>query len=469
MIQSMLGEFRGVLVSDFYAVYDSIKCVQQKCLIHLMRDINDDLHKHPFDLELRSIGQDFALLLRPMVETIDRHGLRKRFLSKHVPEVDKFYTRLSQGTLISEVALGYEKRFVKYREKLFSFLKRNDVPWNNNNAENAIRAFGELREIIKGVATEKGLREYLVLLSVCETCKRRGISFLEFLLSEETSIDTFATRRTSHLRGGVREEKREKDQQSSLRRGPSCGRTNASAGFGETLLHRRDDRNVPEQSGARVVSALKFRSLVEGQGGSVVLRSSGPALNVPSASREHVGDESDANSIKLEDLGNRRRHSIPTFTSHDEWHSDAGASVLPGGRNPECTCAVNDRCLVRTQGGHRVVIASGVVLAQYALGDHMAESYAMVNLVDQGLAKQTDVARAFGCSTRTVRRHQRRFEKGGLAALGRSPSYPRGRVRVAGLGQRLVQDLNLRGHSYREIARRLGVSEKAIRKLMRSR
>jgi hypothetical protein len=39
MIQSMLGEFRGVLVSDFYAVYDSIKCVQQKCLIHLMRDI----------------------------------------------------------------------------------------------------------------------------------------------------------------------------------------------------------------------------------------------------------------------------------------------------------------------------------------------------------------------------------------------------------------------------------------------
>ena len=108
----------------------------------------------------------------------------------------------------SEVALGYEKRFVKYRGKLFSFLKHNDVPWNNNNAENAIRAFGELREIIKGVATEKGLREYLILLSVCETCKRRGISFLEFLLSEKTTIDTFAARRTSHLRGSVREEKR---------------------------------------------------------------------------------------------------------------------------------------------------------------------------------------------------------------------------------------------------------------------
>jgi hypothetical protein len=203
-----------------------------------MRDINDDLHKHPFDLELRSIAQDFARLLRPMAATIDRHGLRKRFLSKHVADVDKFYSRLSQGTLTSEVALGYEKRFVKYRGKLFLFLKYNDVPWNNNNAENAVRAFGELREIIKGMVTEKGLREYLVLLSVCETCKRRGVSFLEFLLSEETNIDTFAARRTSHLRGSVREEKREKGQQPRLLRGSSGGRSNASAGPRETSIHR---------------------------------------------------------------------------------------------------------------------------------------------------------------------------------------------------------------------------------------
>ena len=469
MIQSMLGEFRGVLVSDFYAVYDSIKCVQQKCLIHLMRDINDDLHKHPFDVELRSIAQDFARLLRPMVETIDRHGLRKRFLSKHVADVDKFYSCLSQGTLTSEVALGYEKRFVKYRGKLFSFLKHNNVPWNNNNAENAIRAFGELREIIKGVATEKGLREYLVLLSVCETCKRRGISFLEFLLSEKTSIDTFAARRTSHLRESVREEKREKDQQPRLPRRSSGGRRNASAGPGETSLHRRDDRNMPEWNGVRVFSAPEFGSLVEEQHEFVMLRRGGPALNVPGASGEQAGPESDANSIKIADLGTGRRHSIPTFASHDERRSGAGASVLQDGRNPECTCAVNDRCLVRTQDGHRVVIASGVVLAQYALGDHMAESYAMVNLVDQGLANQTDVARAFGCSTRTVRRHQRRFEDGGLAALDRSPGYPRGRTRVAGWRRQLVQDLILQGHSHREIARRVGVSEKTIRKLVRSR
>jgi hypothetical protein len=204
MIWSLLENFRGVLVSDFYAVYDSIKCPQQKCLIHLMRDINDDLHKFPFDDDLRKIAQAFAELLKPMVETIDKHGLKKHFLAKHIVLVEEYYSWLEQAQFASEAAVGYEKRFSKYRDKLFTFLRHNDVPWNNNNAENAIRAFAELRDIIKGVATEKGLREYLVLLSICETCKRRGISFLDFLLSGETSIDRFVGKSISCLKSGFR-------------------------------------------------------------------------------------------------------------------------------------------------------------------------------------------------------------------------------------------------------------------------
>jgi hypothetical protein len=39
----MLKNFVGVLVSDFYAAYDSMECPQQKCLIHFIRDLNDAL------------------------------------------------------------------------------------------------------------------------------------------------------------------------------------------------------------------------------------------------------------------------------------------------------------------------------------------------------------------------------------------------------------------------------------------
>ena len=64
ILEEMLNGFRGVLVSDFYAAYDSVPCAQQKCLIHLMRDINEDLHKNPFDDELKDIAERFGAVLR---------------------------------------------------------------------------------------------------------------------------------------------------------------------------------------------------------------------------------------------------------------------------------------------------------------------------------------------------------------------------------------------------------------------
>ncbi len=59
-----------------------------------------------------------------------------------------------------------------------------------------------------------------------------------------------------------------------------------------------------------------------------------------------------------------------------------GEDLFPDARNPEHTCVINDRCLLKTQGGHRVVLVSGMVLAQYALADRMAEAHAVVGLVD---------------------------------------------------------------------------------------
>jgi len=42
-LRELLKSFHGVLVSDFYSAYDAIECPQQKCLIHLIRDINQEL------------------------------------------------------------------------------------------------------------------------------------------------------------------------------------------------------------------------------------------------------------------------------------------------------------------------------------------------------------------------------------------------------------------------------------------
>jgi len=145
----------------------------------------------------------------------------------------------------------------------------------------------------------------------------------------------------------------------------------------------------------------------------------------------------------------------------------AADDLFPEIRNPQETCVINDRCLLRSQQGHCVVVVCGIILAQYALTDRMAQAHAMVSLVEQGWASQVEVGRAFHCSVRTLRRQQRRFEERGLEGLGQMRGYPRGRTRLAGWRKRLVERLKRRGCAQREIARRVGVSENAIRKLLR--
>ena len=191
VVGEMLKNFGGVLISDFYTAYDSPDCVQQKCLIHLIRDVNDDLFKNPFDEELKVLAADFTDLLVPIIETVDRYGLKKRHLNKHRVEARRFFTRVSGKCFSSEIAQGYQRRLGKYEDKLFAFLEYDGVPWNNNNAENAVKRFAFLRRIIGGSSTEEGIKEYLILLSIRETLRRKSISFLEFLLARQPDLDHF--------------------------------------------------------------------------------------------------------------------------------------------------------------------------------------------------------------------------------------------------------------------------------------
>jgi hypothetical protein len=191
-VQDALGGFEGVLVSDFYAAYDSIRCAQQKCLLHLMRDLNDAVLDNPYDASIKEIATAFAELLREIVKTIDRWGLRSLFLRKHLVDVVRFYKRISRAGQLSAAALKWKTRLGRDRDQLFTFLTHDSVPWNNNNAEHAIKAFARLRRTIEGLSTPKGIEEYLILLSVCQTCKYSGLDFLGFLRSGETDIGTFA-------------------------------------------------------------------------------------------------------------------------------------------------------------------------------------------------------------------------------------------------------------------------------------
>ena len=58
-ITEYLGNYKGILVTDFYSAYDALNCLQQKCLLHLIRDFNDDLLENPFDDEFKNMARRF--------------------------------------------------------------------------------------------------------------------------------------------------------------------------------------------------------------------------------------------------------------------------------------------------------------------------------------------------------------------------------------------------------------------------
>ena len=105
-LQKLLKNFHGVLISDFYSAYDSINCPQQKCLIHLIRDMNEDLLNNPFDEELQAVTGPFGKLLREIVVTIDQHGLKQCHLKRHEQAVAKYFESLAAQEIHSESARG---------------------------------------------------------------------------------------------------------------------------------------------------------------------------------------------------------------------------------------------------------------------------------------------------------------------------------------------------------------------------
>jgi hypothetical protein len=52
---------------------------QQKYLIHFIRDLNNAILEHPYDEGLKQLAGNFAGVVKPIVETVDRRGLKKRF------------------------------------------------------------------------------------------------------------------------------------------------------------------------------------------------------------------------------------------------------------------------------------------------------------------------------------------------------------------------------------------------------
>jgi transposase len=131
------------------------------------------------------------------------------------------------------------------------------------------------------------------------------------------------------------------------------------------------------------------------------------------------------------------------------------------------TIHINGRCNYREEGEMKVVFANGIPLFHYAKADKAADQYAMIHLVESGLASQQEVSLAFYCSRLTVLRAKKKFDQGGVAALVPKKTGPRDGSKINRAKFRQIVALKKTGLSNVAVASRLGLKEDAVRKALK--
>lgn len=166
--ETLIEDWRGILISDDYGVYKNWINHRQLCLAHLIRR-----GKALAERKDESVGR-FGKQMTAQLKHLCRFA--------HAPPSEKqwtdFYSRLLLLLLLFEDAddeAGKLARRVSAElDSLWTFLDQSDVEPTNNRAERALR-FGVLwRKRSYGTQSEKGNRWVERILSLRQTCRQRS-------------------------------------------------------------------------------------------------------------------------------------------------------------------------------------------------------------------------------------------------------------------------------------------------------
>ena len=184
VVKRALGDsLPGVLVTDFYAAYHAIECRKQKCLVHLLRDLHElreELSRH----HVRKYVEPLIALLGDAIELAKtRSTISGR---KYKAACQKIETRLE--TIIWQKpkqpdCRRINKRLVRHRFELLTFLEQADVPADNNTAERDIRSVAAARNDGGVNRSNWGAAAFATWKSVIRTCQKNSLNFLEYGLS----------------------------------------------------------------------------------------------------------------------------------------------------------------------------------------------------------------------------------------------------------------------------------------------
>lgn len=178
VVKEVIGdEFEGVLVSDFYAAYNTHLGFHQRCWVHLLRDISRLQELYPKHQKLNHWAKAVINLYQstknypgpepkkyphPRAQRQQRWQDQADFRDKLLDICQPY---LAQDTPMTNLC----KRIDKYSDELFLFVAHPQTPSNNNSAEISLRHSVIARKISGGTRSEKGSETKFILASLFGT------------------------------------------------------------------------------------------------------------------------------------------------------------------------------------------------------------------------------------------------------------------------------------------------------------
>jgi transposase len=174
VLKFLKEEFAGVLVSDFWYAYNVLCCAKQKCLAHLLRELERTSKINKTDNDWPVFCKKLKRLLRDSIRLrkrkgdldLERYNRRKELICRRL-------NKLTEGSWQGKHARRLVKRLRRHDNELFTFLDIDDVPFDNNFGERSIRFAVIMRKNSYNNRSQRGALTQSVLMSVFFTIKQR--------------------------------------------------------------------------------------------------------------------------------------------------------------------------------------------------------------------------------------------------------------------------------------------------------
>ena len=186
----LLPDYTGTVIHDCWSSYFQYGASHGLCNAHILREL-----KYVSEEMGQSWAEEMSEHLKAGLKSKDEKGIPneqeyEEYEKKYIEILNRGNEQQPQAPPKIEGKKGREAksksqnlidRLMSYRESVLAFLRKEEVPFTNNRAEQAIRMTKVKEKISGGFRSQKGAQMFARIRGAFSTFKKRGLKLLDEL------------------------------------------------------------------------------------------------------------------------------------------------------------------------------------------------------------------------------------------------------------------------------------------------